>query len=153
MTDILCTVAPKDQGHLQDIVAVAVSFDEPCMGLSEVNLQSPDSKGFRRYRTIYVMRADRMATFLEDMGSVALWPGAKEFRLPGGVVNRQSGRLEVVHTVGELYDIANHLRTMETPEEIQPRDLWTEAKVQADEKQRQIRHASTFAEGVVIQRS
>lgn len=155
MSHILCTVAPQGPGHLKEIVTVAVSMDEPCMGLAELNIQSPGSKGFHRYRTVYVIRADRLATFMEDLGPIELWPGITEFRLPGGVVNSSTGRFEVVHTVGELYDIANHLRAggCQMPEEIQPRNLWAGAISQAEEKQRVLKRASTFASGVVIQRS
>jgi len=45
-----------------------VLADEPCYRLAEVNLQSPDSRGFHRYQLIWVIRDDRMTEYVGDMG-------------------------------------------------------------------------------------
>jgi len=42
--------------------------NEACYRLSEVNLQSPDSRGFHRYQILWVIRDDRITEYVEDMG-------------------------------------------------------------------------------------
>ena len=152
MSEILCTVAPQKE-KLVHIVTAIISFDEPCLALTEQNIQSPGSRGFHRYRTVAVVRNDRTVTFMEDMGAVEKWPGAQQFRIPGGLVDDETGRIEIVHTVGELYDIADFLRERVSPPERPPADLWNQALLQAEEQQRVLRRASTFSKPVAIQRS
>ena len=45
-----------------------VLADEPCYRLAEVNLQSPNSRGFHRYQLIWVVRDDQLTEYVEDMG-------------------------------------------------------------------------------------
>lgn len=100
-----------------------VKMDEPSYGLAEVNLQSPGSLGFHRYQIIYVIRQDALAEYREDLGPVS---GAQQFRVPGGVVDEITGRIEICHTVGELIDIANFLRAgIKPPPDEEPHDLIT----------------------------
>lgn len=137
-----------------EVATVAVSLDEPCLAMAELNIQSPGSKGFHRYRCVYVVRADQMACFMEDLGAVDLWPEAGQFRIPGGVVDDATGRMQIVHTVGELYDIADYLRGgFCKPPELPRRDLWNEAYQQADEAQKLLKGQSSFGYGGQIQRS
>ena len=86
-----------------------VLLDEPCLGLYEMNLQAPDSSGFRRYQIIYVMRGDKPAEMRKDMGKAKSFT-ANQFRIPGGAKDEVTGRYYIEHTVGELIDIANHMR-------------------------------------------
>ena len=103
-----------------------VSLDEPCFGLSEVELQSPGSRGFRRYQIMYVVRGDRLAEMRRDLGPAKKFKSAQQFRVPGGIIDEKTGKGEIVHTVGELIDIADFLRAGRIPEpEVETRDLTT----------------------------
>ena len=77
--------------------------DEPCWMLAEA-----DEKG-RRIRHYKVIRADRIVEMVEDIGEA----GGKPFAIPGGV--RTSRSYQIVHTVGELVDIADELRHSAAP--------------------------------------
>lgn len=87
-----------------------VSEDEPCIGLFEMNLQSPGSKGIHRYQIVYVVRDDKPAEYRKDLGSRDEFK-YEEFRIPGGVWDEEHKKFEIVHTVGELRDIADYLRS------------------------------------------
>jgi hypothetical protein len=91
------------------LAATEVSPDEWGLDLSEVNLQSPDSPGWRRYQVVTVPRGERLAEWRRDLGPASAFT-ADQFRVPGGVVDDVTGRFEPVHTVGELWDIADYLR-------------------------------------------
>ena len=45
-----------------------VLANEPCYRLAEVNLQSPDCKGFHRYQLIWIIRNGNLTEYVEDMG-------------------------------------------------------------------------------------
>jgi len=83
--------------------------DEPCLGLYELNLKSPDQRSRRRYQILTVIRNDKPAEFRKDLG-LAKKIKVDQFRIPGGVRDEATGRFEVLHTVGELQDIADYLR-------------------------------------------
>jgi hypothetical protein len=87
-----------------------VLLDEPCLGLYEMNLQSPGSRGFHRYQIIYVMRDAKPVEMRRDMGKAKSFK-ANQLRIPGGAKDEESGKFYIEHTVGELVDIANQLRT------------------------------------------
>lgn len=130
----------------------AVSMDEPCLGLVEVNLQSPGSKGFRRYQIITVIRNDGKAECWRNLGKAARWK-IDQFRILGGV-QADNGRFEIVHTVGELYDIATYMREgpwsrIETPE---PGDLIQGYYDRPDKLRRARKRLSLFGERVRVQR-
>ena len=79
--------------------AIEVHLDEPAFNLVELNLQPPDSTGWRRY----------------------------QFRIPGGVWDAATRRMEVLHSVGELREIAEVIRFGPTVRpEIAPQDLISE---------------------------
>ncbi len=84
--------------------------DEPCLGLFELNFKSPDQRSRRRYQIVVVMRNDKPAECRHDLGLASKFKKVDQFRIPGGVTNRETGRIEICHTVGELMDIADHLR-------------------------------------------
>ena len=86
-----------------------VSPDEPCFQLSEVNLQSPGSRGFHRYQILLVVRGDQIAEYRLDLGLASRWK-ADQIRIPGGVKN--GNRYHILHTVGELQEIAAKMRDM-----------------------------------------
>ncbi len=87
----------------------AVSMDEGCWSLKEVNEQSPGSRGWRRYQVIRVIRGDTLAEFRRNLGPARKFK-SDQFAIPGGVVDETTGRFELLHTVGELYDMAECLR-------------------------------------------
>ncbi len=99
-----------------------VSTDEPCLLLTEQNLQSPGSRGFHRYQLILVMRGDNPAEFRRDLGTAEAFR-VQQFRIPGGARDDASGRFYVEHTVGELVDIADYIRGgFGTQPDVEPRD-------------------------------
>lgn len=99
----------------------AVTMDEPCLLLTEQNLQGPGSRGWRRYQIILVMRGDNPAEFRRDLGTAEAF-AVQQFRIPGGARDEVSGRFYVEHTVGELVDIADYIRGgFGTQPEVAPR--------------------------------
>ena len=86
-----------------------VLIDEPCLGLYEMNMQSPGSRGFHRYQIIQVMRGDKPREYRRDLG-LAKNIKANQFRIPGGAIDEVTGRVYIEHTVGELVDIAEYMR-------------------------------------------
>ena len=86
-----------------------ISEDELCLGLFEMNEQAPDYSGFRRYQIIFVMRNDKPAEFRIDLGPEKAFR-RDQFRIPGGVINDQTHKIEILHTVGELREIAEWIR-------------------------------------------
>lgn len=84
-------------------------IDEPCLGLYEINLQAPNYEGFHRYQILHLIRDDKIAEYRHDMGFAKKFKGVDQIRIPGGVIY-ESGRIEICHTVGELQDIADHMR-------------------------------------------
>jgi len=83
---------------------------EPCLGLYELNYQAPDNSGFHRYQIIHVIRDDHPAEYRKDLGSSKKFKGIDQFRIPGGVIDEQTSKIYIEHTVTELQDIANHMR-------------------------------------------
>ena len=78
-----------------------VKGDEKAYAYQEVHLQSPNSKGIRRYRIIFVNRDGKMAEYREDMGSSKKYKGIRQLNIPS----------LWEHSVDELIDIADYLRT------------------------------------------
>ena len=83
--------------------------DEPCLGLFEMNLQSPGNRGWHRYQILYVMRTDHPSEFRRDMGLAKKFK-ANQFRIPGGAWDETTQKYYVEHTVGELVEMANDMR-------------------------------------------
>lgn len=88
-----------------------VSLDEKCFGLYELNFKSPDQKARHRYQIILVNRGDKIAEFRKDLGLASKYK-AEQIRIPGGVI--ENGKIEPLHTVGELVDIADWKRGYKT---------------------------------------
>ena len=106
--------------------AIEVHLDEPAFNLVELDLQAPDNSGWRRYQIISVVRGERLAEYREDLGPAKDF-SADAFRIPGGVWDAATRRMEVLHSVGELREVAEVVRLGPTVRpEIQPRDLVAE---------------------------
>lgn len=87
-----------------------IEESEPCFGLYEMNLQSPGSRGFHRYEIIYIIRDNKPAEFRRDLGLTKKFKH-DEIRIPGGAIDETTGKIYIEHTVGELRDIANWIRS------------------------------------------
>jgi len=131
----------------------AVQMDEACFGLYEQNLQSPGSRGWRRYQVILVVRNDKVAEMRRDLGPAKAFT-APQFRIPGGVRDETTGRIEILHTVGELHDIAEHLRDGRVAEpEIERTDFLAAYHDERDQRRRARRRLSQFGRLHKTQRS
>ena len=73
-----------------------------------------------------MVRGERLAEYREDLGPAKNFT-ADAFRIPGGVWDAATRRMEVLHSVGELREVAEFVRLGPTVRpEIQTRDLVTE---------------------------
>ena len=152
MSQLLCTVKPGN--GVSGVVAAVnqVLLDEPCLGLAEVNLQPPGGGETHRYQVLEVVRNGRRATLMRDLGLASGYT-IHQFRVPGSIEDGQ-GKVEILHTVGELYDIADYLRNgYSQPPDFTPGDMGTDLMLQKEELARCRRRSSTFARSVKIQRS
>ena len=98
-----------------------ISYDEPAFYLSELVQPSPLGAP-SRFQIILVIRNDAIAEYRVDLGSAKEFT-TPEFRIPGGIVDETTGRGEILHTVGELKDIATEMHTRAAPL-VQTRDIW-----------------------------
>jgi hypothetical protein len=98
-----------------------VSYDEPAFNLSELIQPTPIGAP-RRFQIILVIRNDALAEYRIDLGPASAFT-TPEFRIPGGVVDEITGRGEILHTVGELKDIAIEMRGLAIPI-VPTRDIW-----------------------------
>ena len=115
------------------LVTLSASYDEPCFELREVNLKM--GKGFHRFRVYYVIRQDKLTPLHEDLGVLNLHK--EQFRIPGGVIDESNGKFIILHTVGELIEIADYMNTQEPmSKNIEPRDLIGDYWKKQEEKQR-----------------
>ena len=86
-----------------------VMRNEPCFALTEIDNMSPKGK-MHRYRKLMVIRNDKIAEYVEDMG-LAKKQKHSQCRVMGGCVDETSGRIYIEHTVAELRDIADQLKS------------------------------------------
>jgi hypothetical protein len=106
-----------------EVPALFVRNDEPCYLLEEEELQSPGSRGWRRFQILTVVRDDRPAKARVDLGPRDTFT-TTPFRILGGVTDAVTGKIHILHTVGELRDIADRQRAGYMPEpEVEPSDL------------------------------
>lgn len=77
-----------------------INNNEKAYAYLEMQEQSPNSSGFRRYRIIYVNRDGKIAEYREDMGKANKFKGAKQLHIPS----------LWEHSVAELIDLADSLR-------------------------------------------
>jgi len=88
-----------------------ITDDEPCLGLYELNFKSPDQRSRHRYQIIMVIRnGDKPAEHRIDLGLASKFKGVDQFRIPGGIVDEDTGKIYIEETVGRLKDIANIMR-------------------------------------------
>ena len=123
-----------------------VSPDEPCLRLSELYQLDENNSKLRRYQVTYVIRYDKPAKHMLDMGPYESFT-ASEFHLPGAVKDERTGSVTIVHTVGELQDIANALRDQQQEETAPRRDIWQDYFNQLDQQKRLMSGHSTFGPG------
>lgn len=153
-----------------------ISLDEPAWSLREINRPRPDSKDVHRYQFITVIREGTQALSLKDKAGATqpryfplglgfglvelqrdLGPAchfkANEFVIPGGVAD-EGGRVELLHTVGELYDIAEALRLDERQHRPAPApsDMAQAYRDLPDKRRRARKRLSMFGPAVRIQR-
>lgn len=81
-------------------VATTILGSEKAWTYLEVHLQSPGSRGRRRYRIIVVNRDGYLAEYREDMGLAKKWKGVRELNIPS----------LFEHSVEELRGLADELR-------------------------------------------
>ena len=86
--------------------------NEPCFNLSELDLMSPMGEK-RRYRVYIVVRNDRLARYQEDLGAAENFK-TDQIRVAGGVVDAQTKRIFIEHTVNELREIIDTLRARDS---------------------------------------
>lgn len=96
---------------LLHLATPVISNDEPCFMLVEEHIQAPNASGFRRYQIITVVRNDELVEWHHDMGPAKKFKNIDMFRIPGGVRDEVTKRLYIEHTVGELREIADQLRS------------------------------------------
>ena len=108
-----------------------VSYDELAFNLSEL-IQPVPVGAPRRFQIILVIRNDALAEYRIDLGPASDFT-IPEFRIPGGIVDESTGRGEILHTVGELKDIATAMHEREAPA-LRPRDIWQEYFDLSEEK-------------------
>ena len=123
-----------------------VSPDEPCLRLSELYQLDENNSKLRRYQVTYVIRYDKPAKHMLDMGPYESFT-TSEFHLPGAVKDERTGSVTIVHTVGELQDIANALRDQKQEEVSPRRDIWQDYFTQLDQQKRLMSGHSTFGPG------
>lgn len=130
---------------------IATAFllpDEPCLGVVEVNLPRPDSKGRHRYQLTYVVRNDRIAEHATDMGPESNFPYPQ---------------IRVVaifeHTVAEALSLAEQQRLGDTywakrvQEVAAESTLVTDMVNWAEERHKLVHNRSTFGAGFTKQRN
>lgn len=131
-----------------------VKMDEPCFSVKEIVQRAPDSRSVRRYQCIRVVRLDRIVEMRRDLGPAEQFT-AGEFVIPGGVVDERTGRIELLHRVGELVDIADLLRSpfYERPDPPKGIDLIQGYRDLPDKRRRRRRAVSQFGPGYKIERN
>jgi len=121
-----------------------ISYDELAYSLSELIQPSPLGAP-RRFQIILVIRDNDLAEYRIDLGPSSDFT-APEFRIPGGIVDEITGRGEILHTVGELKDIAIEMRERGMPT-LPKRDIWQEFYDQQEEQEKSAIGYTVFGPG------
>jgi len=100
---------PQQLNHKEWPVAYGLDPNEPALLLVERNEMSPDSKGWRRYQTIFVVRGEQVRKYMADMGPREMYI-AGAFNCIGGNPELQRTRWSNWHTVAELQGQADSMR-------------------------------------------
>ncbi len=149
---------------LLDSPALTITKDEKCLWLKETDsLAPPTFQNWHRYQEIRVMRGERPATFIWDMGPREMYNRAALF-VPTGITHLKNGdrlasdegipseqvlRYEPLYNVGVVMDLADELRVEAPDEDLlpPPRDLIQEYVNRAEEIERWRTYRSTFGPG------
>ena len=121
-----------------------ISYDELAYSLSELIQPSPLGAP-RRFQIILVIRDNDLAEYRIDLGPSSDFT-APEFRIPGGIVDEITGRGEILHTVGELKDIAIEMRERWVPT-LPRRNIWQEFYDLQEEKEKSAIGYTIFGPG------
>ena len=121
-----------------------ISYDELAYSLSELIQPSPLGAP-RRFQIILVIRDNDLAEYRIDLGPSSDFT-APEFRIPGGIVDEITGRGEILHTVGELKDIAIEMRERGVPT-LPRRDICQEFYDQQEENEKSAIGYTIFGPG------
>ena len=100
---------------------MSVNMDELAYSLSELDQLSPDGVSWKRFQIITVPRNDKLVEWRRDMGNRNKF-AAPQFRIPGGV-REDDGSFVLLHTVGELVDMADYMRGHPTIHNVRKHDL------------------------------
>jgi hypothetical protein len=101
---------------------IQLSKDEPCYFLMEELRQARDSRGFRRYQVLTVVRDDELVKARIDMGPAGDIM-AKPLQILGGVKNPVTGKIEIFYTVAQMQEMAEQERNSPREQEPEPSDL------------------------------
>jgi len=121
-----------------------ISYDELAYSLSELTQPSPLGAP-RRFQIILVVRNDVLTEYRIDLGPSSNFT-TPEFRIPGGVIDEITGRGEMLHTVGELKDIATEMREHKAPP-LRTRNIWQEFYDQKEEEAKRAIGYTVFGPG------
>ena len=108
-----------------------ISYDEPAFNLAELVQPTPVGEP-RRFQIILVLRNGALAEYRTDLGPASEFT-TPEFRIIGGVVDEVTGRGEILHTVGELKDMADDMHMHAAPI-VRTRNIWGDYYDQLDGK-------------------
>ena len=133
-----------------DTVTRAVVADEPCYVLAELNLPSRSGKSKSRFQVLRIVRDDRLVTAYVYLGPARTFK-ADQLLIPGGQV--EHGKGIAWHTVAELQEIADEMRSQPLHRETEPSDLQTSFQNMVEEKKRRRRNQSSFGPAGQLVRS
>ena len=98
------------------MLEIATSYvlnDEPALGLSEVNLVSPETHQWHRYQIIRVVRDDKVAEYREDMGPSKNFTDCQRL-IPGGAIDPSTKKMYIEETVGSLRTYSQQMKDKPT---------------------------------------
>jgi hypothetical protein len=147
------TFQPHQLHHKVWSATYEVFRDEPALLLIERPEMAPDSSGWRRYQSIFVVRGDGLGKYMEDMGPAELHL-ASAFDIPGGDPAMEQITPGDWHTVAELKDYADDFRAFLAKRELQREvpDLIGGYYDQIDQEVRARRKLSQFGPKYAVQR-
>lgn len=98
---------PHQLNHKKWLETYELDVNEKALLLIERNELEPENREWRRYQTIFVVRRDQLAKYMEDMGSAVAFTSSP-IVIPGG--DPSDPTAEWAMTVGEIKAHANELR-------------------------------------------
>jgi len=125
-----------------DVITTKVWDDEPCFSLREENRPSRSGKNMCRWQIMRVVRDDKLVTACVYLGLADQFL-SDQFQLVGGVLD-DDGKGVAVHTVAELREGAEELRSRPPHRTGDPTDLASRYVDHMEEMVKQQNHRSTF---------